>query len=448
MKHIIPFFLAAVMFNSCGIYKKYERPEVVTDSLYRHSPMDTTSLASLSWKELFTDPLLQELIDSGLQTNTDINVAKLKVDEAIARLTNAKLSYLPSVNLTPEGSISRFSGQTTKTYNLGLTADWELDIFGKVTNAKRAALADLNASRAYVQAVQTQLISTIANSYYSLLMLDAQRENGMATKIIWNKTIQTLSALKKAGKSNEAAVLQAQANLHALEISIAGIERNITEVENALTALIGSPNLTIRRSNLSLVELPDTLMTGLPLQLLSNRPDVQEAEYNLMRAFYATNQARSAFYPSITLAGTIGWTNNGGIVSNPGGWLLNAIASLTQPLFNKGTNIANLKIAQAQQEQAKLLFQQSLLDAGKEVNDALAQWQTASGQLEMNDRQIEALEEAVRKIELLMKYTPTTYLEVLTAQQSLLAAQQSKAQYQFERIQGVINLYHALGGGR
>ncbi len=219
-------------------------------------------------------------------------------------------------------------------------------------------------------------------------------------------------------------------------------------MENALKALIGSPNLTIRRSDLSSVELPDTLMTGLPLQLLSNRPDVQEAEYNLMRAFYATNQARSAFYPSITLAGTIGWTNNGGIVSNPGGWLLNAIASLTQPLFNKGTNIANLKIAQAQQEQAKLLFQQSLLDAGKEVNDALAQWQTTSEQLEMNERQIEALEEAVRKIELLMKYTPTTYLEVLTAQQSLLAAQQSKAQYQFDRIQGVINLYHALGGGR
>ena len=193
---------------------------------------------------------------------------------------------------------------------------------------------------------------------------------------------------------------------------------------------------------------PDTVSIGGPLQLLSNRPDVRQAEMELAQAFYATNAARAAFYPNITLSGTLGWTNNGGgVIVNPGQWLLNAIGSLTQPLFNRGTNIANLKIAKSRQEEAKLLFRQSLLNAGKEVNDALTAWQTAKSQIEINARQVETLCDAVRKTESLMRHSNATYLEVLTAQQSLLEAEVQQLQTRFERIQSVIKLYHVLGGG-
>lgn len=185
----------------------------------------------------------------------------------------------------------------------------------------------------------------------------------------------------------------------------------------------------------------------MPLQLLANRPDVRQAERNLAHSFYATNIARAAFYPTINLSGSAGWTNNGGVVVNPAKWLLNAIGSLTQPLFNRGTNIANLRIAEARQEESKLLFRQTLLDAGKEVNNALTAWQTANGQIEIADSQVETLKEAVRKTELLMRHSPTTYLEVLTAQQSLLKAELTALQSRYDRIQSIITLYHAVGGG-
>ena len=279
-------------------------------------------------------------------------------------------------------------------------------------------------------------------------MLDRQLTIGQQTLESWEKSIRTLEALKRAGQSNDAAVLQAQANRMALESSVLSIRKNISETENALSALIALPSQTIERGTLEDAVFPETMSVGIPVQLLANRPDVRQAERNLAQAFYATNAARAAFYPSLTLSGTFGWTNNGGgVVVNPGQWLLNAIGSLTQPLFNRGTNIANLKIAKIKQEEATLLFQQSLLDAGKEVNDALAQWQTARKQIAIGEQRIAALQEAVRKTELLMRHSPTNYLEVLTAQQSLLDAQQVQSQNRFEEIQGVINAYHAVGGG-
>lgn len=208
------------------------------------------------------------------------------------------------------------------------------------------------------------------------------------------------------------------------------------------------PSQVIERGALADAVFPETVSIGVPLQLLANRPDVRQAERNLAQAFYATNAARAAFYPSLTLSGTLGWTNNGGgVVTNPAGWLANAVGLLVQPLFNRGANRANLKVAKARQEEATLLFRQSLLDAGKEVNDALTAWQTARQRLEIDRSQIAILREAVRKTELLMRYSPTTYLEVLTAQQSLLAAEQTEAQDRFDEIEGVIALYHALGGG-
>lgn len=449
MKRLFIYIMSAIILSGCSVYRKYDLPDISVPDSYRNvETTDTTSLATLSWRELFADSRLQSLIDTAIVNNTDLAVARLKVKEAEAALLNARLSYLPSVGLNAEGGVSKFDGSTAKTYNIGVNASWELDIFGKITNAKRGALAALEGSEAYRQAVQSQLIATVANSYYTLSMLDAQLDVNIRTLETWRKTVRTMEALKKAGKSNDAAVLQAKANVLSLESAQLALRKSITETENALYALIGITDYPeIKRGSLTEAVFPDNLATGVPLQLLANRPDVRQAERNLAQSFYATNVARAAFYPSISLSGTIGWTNNGGgIVANPGKWLLNAIGSLTQPLFNRGANIANLRIAEAQQEEAKLLFRQSLLDAGKEVNNALTAWQTSNGQIEIADSQVDTLKEAVRKTELLMRHSPTTYLEVLTAQQSLLDAELTALQSRYDRIQSIITLYHALGG--
>ena len=436
----------------CSIYKPYARPEIgmEVDSLYRDMDnMDTVSIATLSWDKLFTDPCLQKLIMEGLAQNTDLRIARTRVEAAEAVLMNARLSYLPSVSLTSEGSISHTEGQSAlKTYNLAASASWEIDLFSKITNAKQGARAALEGSRAYEQAVRTGLIATIAGSYYTLLMLDRQLDISQQTLDSWEEMERTLVALKQSGKTNDAAVLQARANRMALQASTVSILKNIRETENSLSALLAMPSDVIERRTLNGQHFPDTLSVGLPVQLLANRPDVRQAEWNLAQAYYATNAARAAFYPSITLSGTVGWTNNaGGMVSNPGNWLFNAVSSLVQPLFNRGTNVANLHQARARQEEALLLFRQSLLDAGKEVNNALSRWQTANIRLKYDYAQISALQEAVRKTELLMRHSSVNYLEVLTARQALLEAELTQAQDMFEKMQGVIDLYHAVGGG-
>lgn len=449
-KYIIPI-LSLLQLTGCGVYRQYERPDIKTEKLYaEYTPADTTTLADKPWRELFTDPCLQKLVEQALEQNTDLQVAYLKTNEAKAVVLNAKLAYLPSANISVEGSVSRLDGSTSKTYNLGAGASWEIDLFGRLTAAKREAAAALESSEAYRQAVQTGLVSTIADSYYTLLMLDCQLGINTETQKNWTATIRVLEALKKSGRSNEAAILQARANLIALENAEISLRKSIFETENALSSLLAVPSQPIERGALDEQSFPEDLSVGVPLQLLSRRPDVRQAEFELARAFYATNVARAAFYPSINLAGTVGWTNNGGgIVLNPGQWLLNAIGSLTQPLFNRGTNIANLKIAKTRQEEATLLFRQSLLDAGEEVNNSLTQLQSARKRIDNDHRQIDILKEAVRKTELLMRHSPnTTYLEVLTAQQSLLDAENTLAQDRFDEIQGIIHLYHALGGGR
>ena len=441
---------AVCLMTGCSIYKPYSRPEVQTEGLYRdlEETRDTASIATLGWRNLFSDKNLQALIEKGLERNTNLRVAHIRVKAAEAVLMNARLSYLPSVVLTPDGSISGTEGaKAIKTYNLAASASWEIDLFGKVTNAKREALAALEGSRAYGQAVETQLIATIANSYYMLLMLDRQLIISEQTLITWKETEHSIEALKRAGKSNDAAVLQAKANRLALEASVVSIRKSIRETENVLSALLADTSHDIMRGALQKQQFPDTLSAGLPIQLLANRPDVRQAEWNLAQAYYATNAARSAFYPSLTLSGSTGWTNNvGGVVVNPGSWLFSAVGSLMQPLFNKGTNIANLRQAKARQEEALLLFQQSLLDAGKEVNNALTRWQSARIRIDYVNQQIMTLQEAVRKTELLMQHTSTNYLEVLTARQRLLEAELTQAQDKFEEIQGVIDLYHAVGG--
>lgn len=437
------------MLSSCGIYTKYERPDVAIDSTYRDlQSTDTTSLAQLSWRELFTDKKLQNLIELGLSQNTDFQVALLQIEASQASLRSAKLAYLPSLDFVAEGGISRYNGTTKKTHSLGLEASWEIDVFGKMTNAKRSAKAVLEASEAYAQAVKTQIVATIAESYYTLLMLDEQLRISEATLTNWDSTIAALEVLARAGQSNDVAVHQAKANRIALEASILTIKSSITTTENSLSALLKESPHIIDRGILKNQAFTDSLLVGIPIQLLSNRPDVRQAEFNLAEAFYATNSARSAFYPTLSLSGTLGWTNSGGsTIINPGKWLTSAAAQLTAPIFNRGTNRANLQIAKATQQQALLLFEQAIIDAGTEVNDALTQCQCSRERIELDKAQIEQLQAAVDKTNLLMRYSSTNYLEVLTAQQSLLSAQLTLAEDQTEFFQNVINLYHSLGGG-
>lgn len=454
MKKIIIALVGVLSMSGCHIYQNYERPEVaVADSLYRPSEWwsaDTVSVASLPWQELFTDVHLQRLIDDGLRQNTDLQVARLKVEEAEATLMSSRLSFLPSLSFEPQGSLSSFDGaKPSKTYTIPVAASWEIDLFGKLRNAKKGAEAVVLQSRAYSQAVQTQLIATVAESYYTLLMLDEQYRISERTSANWADYIRTLKALKANSTVDETAIAQAEANKLQVDASLLTLQQQIQSVENTLSVLLGRAPGPVERGSLSEQSFPAELSAGVPLQLLRNRPDIRQAEWVLAQACYTTNEARAAFYPSVTLSGTAGWTNNGGGgIANPGSWLLNAVASLVQPLFNRGTNIARLKISKAQQQEALLQFRQSILDAGSEVNDALTQWQISRQRQELDREQIASLDRALRSTRLLMQYGTTNYLEVLTAQQSLLQAELTEAEDRFAEIQGVISLYHALGGGQ
>ena len=462
MKKLIISLAAILALSSCGIYSKYKPVTEIPDGLYGHGGTDTPGLTSadpeiqrsdtaanfgnLSWREVFTDPYLRVLIDSALVRNTDLRTAHLRVKEAEATLLSARLSYLPAFSLSPQGTASSFDGgKATQTYSLPVSASWEIDIFGRLTNAKRRAQAVVAQSRDYEQAVQTQLIAAVANNYFTLLMLDAQIEISTATEAAWKESVATTRAMKAAGMVTEAALSQTEATYYNICTTLLDLQEQLNQAENALSLLLAD----IPRGRLADQQLPENLSVGVPLQILSNRPDVRSAEQSLAQAFYTTNAARSAFYPSITLSGSAGWTNSAGaMIVNPGKFLATAVASLTQPLFNRGANIAQLRIAKAQQEEARLSFEQTLLNAGSEVNNALVQYQTARDKSAYFNRQVASLENAARSTQLLMKHGNTTYLEVLTAQQTLLNAQLSQVANRFTEIQGVITLYQALGGGR
>lgn len=452
MKKIIVLTTATALLSSCGIYTKYQPAETTPDNLYGEEVAvdDTTNFGNVNWRELFTDPQLQALIEQGLQNNTDLRSAQLQIEEAEAALMSAKLAFLPSFALSPQGTISSFDGgKATKTYTLPVTASWELDIFGRLRNAKQQAKALYAQSKDYQQAVRTQLIAGIANVYYTLLMLDEQLAISQQTEEAWKETVASTRALMDAGLANEAATSQMEAAYYSVQTSILDLKEQINQVENSLALLLAETPRRYERGKLADQRLPEDVAVGVPMQMLSNRPDVRAAERSLEQAFYATNQARAAFYPSIVLSGSAGWTNSAGsMIVNPGKFLASAVGSLTQPLFNKGQIMAQYRIAKAQQEEASLSFQQALLNAGSEVNDALVACQTSKAKTLLFEKQIQSLEKTLESTSLLMEHGTTTYLEVLTARQSLLSAQLSQTANRFTEIQSVINLYQALGGGR
>lgn len=444
---IYKIILIAVMltgFSSCGLYTKYEREDMwFADSLYRRMevPADSLSTASLSWEMMFTDPILQEWIHHGIEYNSDINIARLRIEESEAALMAARWAFLPGAGFTAQGGLpGSFSARAD--------VSWEADIFGSLRNSKRKAQAALEQSKAYRHAVQTQLVATIANSYYTLLMLDEQLAVSERTLKTWEENIRTLEALKRAGKTNEAAVLQAKANRLNVEASVLTLEKERLAMENSFCALLGIVPMEIERGTLAEQEFPEGLSAGIPVELLSRRPDVRQAEMALAQAFYTKNAAKASFYPALNLSGAIGWTTgNGNIVLDPGSLISNLIASLTQPIFGRGANKARLKAAQAQLQIASYEFRQSILEAGVEVNNAITMWQTAKKRVELDKKQILNLQAAVWNTQLLMKHGNTNYLEVLTAQKNLLSAELSEVADRYDEIQSIVNLYHALGGG-
>ncbi len=449
---------ATALLSSCGIYTKYDRPEEVqAPEMYRDTATwgntlsaDTVSMGDLPWRSIFTDPQLQSLIEEGLANNTDLRTTMLKVREAEALLLSSKLAFLPSLALSPQGTISSFDGgKASHTYSLPVTASWEVDIFGNLLNAKRGAQATLEKGIAYQQAVQTQLVAAIANYYYTLLMLDKQLEITEETVVKWRENVEVMKAMKEAAMTNEAAVVQSEANYYQIVATLPDLRRNIRETENALSVLLAKAPQPVYRGKLENQYLPMTFSTGIPLHLLANRPDVKMAELALAETFYATNQARSAFYPSVTISGSAGWTNSAGnMIINPAKFLASAVGSLTQPLFYRGTNIARLRVARAQQEEAKLNFQQSILNASSEVSDALYLYQASAEKSDTRKKQIDALEKSVEYTNDLFRFGTSSYLEILTAEQSLLSARLSEVSDNFSKMQAVVNLYHALGGGR
>ena len=440
--YILIGIAALLSFDSCSLYRQYERPDMHwVDSLYRRLPNaeDTVSSASVNWETFFTDSLLREWIALGIQHNTDFNVAKIKMEEAEAALLAARWALLPGASLSMQGGLPG-------SFSTSVSASWETDIFGALKNANRKAEAAILQSEAYRQAVQTKLVASIANSYYTLLMLDEQLAISRRTLGTWEENIRTLEALKRAGKTNEAAVLQAKANKYSVEASILTLNKEILAVENSFCALLGTVPMSIVRGTLADQKLPETLSAGVPADLLSRRPDVKQAEMALAQTFYDRNIAEAAFYPSLNLSGALGWTS-GGVSVDGGSMITNLVASLGQPIFSRGKIIAGRKSAEAKYRQALYNFRQSLLDAGVEVNNALVLWNTSQKRVELDKKQILSLQAAVWNTQLLMKHGNANYLEVLSAQKNLLQAELTEATDRFNEIQSIINLYQALGGG-
>ena len=466
MKKIIILMCATALLSSCHIYKSYDRPEDITvEGLYRDTiaggdtlAADTANFGNLPWKEVFTDAQLQTLIEQALTNNADLRSAALTVKQAQAALMSARLAYAPMLALSPQGTVSSFDkGKATQTYSLPVTASWQIDLFGQLLNPKRKAQVSLKQTQFYEQAVQTQVIANVANMYYTLLMLDRQLQISESTCDILKRNLETVEAMKEAAMANSAslprpngpAVEQSRTAYAQVLASLPDIRQSIRETENALCLMLNQPAQSIARGTLEQQQLPAEFSTGIPLQLLSNRPDVKAAEMSLAASYYDTNSARAAFYPQITLSGSAGWTNSAGsAIINPGKLLASAIGSLTQPLFYRGANIARLKQAKAQEEQAKIQFQTTLLKAGNEVSNALYQYQMTSDKAISREIQVNSARKAAEDTKELFNLGTSTYLEVLSAEQSYLSAQLSEVADTFDRMQSVISLYQALGGGR
>ena len=456
MKKILFILAGTLVLAGCKSYKNYERPQNIADTaneqLFRDvQATDTMSFGNRPWREVFTDAQLQQLIEKALAQNTDLQKADHNIKKARIGLKVSKLSYLPTLAVAPQGSITSTDGmKAIKTYALPLSLSWELGSWGSLRNNRKKAGVDTLIAASAKQATQTAIVSAVANLYYTLQMLDEQLRTTNETVVLWKKNVDAMEAMQEAGLTTNAAVAQARANFYELQTTIPTLEHSIRQTENALCVILNEAPHPIARSAFNADAFPADFSTGVPLQLLSSRPDVKIAELQLASAFYNTNIARSAFYPSLTLTGTAGWTNSAGsAIMNPAVFLANAVGSLVQPLFAQGKLRAQYKIAKIEEESLTLDFRNTLLTAGQEVSDALSSYQTATAKAEKRKLEVEQLEQALEKTLFLFSHGNTTsYLETLTAQQSLLSAKLSLISDKYDKLQAGISLYQALGGGR
>lgn len=446
----------ALMLGGCNIYKKYELPvdnSIVKD--YDKSlkvEADSASLPYLSWRAIFTDPLLQSYIDTALIRNKDLDDARLNVEMALAQLQGAKLSYFPAVALNPNGGAAKYgdSKMNRWSYTIPMSINWEIDVFGKILNRKRGAKVTVEQMEDYRQAVQSQIVCAVANCYYGLVLLNQQLDLTQRTAVIWKDQVESMKLMKEAGWVNEAAVVQSDANYWSIMGSIPDIKQSIKEMENTMSLLLHQyPAHISVTSNLEF-ELPVDLKDGVPVSYLAVRPDVRAAERGLAAAFYNTNSARAAFYPSLNITSQGGFTNLlGSMVSNPGKFFIQLAGSLAAPIFSRGANIANLRVAKAKQAQAMNAFEKTVLNASADVSDALSAYENNKLKRECLLQQINNLEKSVEYTqELLTLDSKTTYLEVLTARSSLLNAQMSSLAAWHSKVSSLISLYQAVGGGR
>ena len=450
--------LFPLLLSSCGVYTKYERPEVNTKGIIRDvvsdvdtlkATADTTTFANLPWRQVFTDPQLQALIQQGLDKNPDLLNAALNVQIVESQLKMSKLAFLPQVTFSPQGVFSSWDfGKASQTYSMPLNASWTVDLFGNLLNQKRSSQMALLATKDYQVVVKTKIVSGIANMYYTLLMLDRQLEilNDMSglTKDTWDM----MKLQMQLGRYRSTSVQSAEASHYSVLTQIEDMKRQIREVENSLSLLIGQPAQTIKRGKLADQVLPSQFATGVGIQLLKNRADVHAAEMNLASSFYDVNTARSRFYPSLTISGTGSYTNSGGgMIVNPGKILASAVASLVQPIFMNGKLTEGLKISKAQYEQDYNTWQNAVLTAGSEVSNALVQYNAYQKKSELDAHRVEVLKKNVEDTRALVSSSTSTYLEVIQAQNSLLNAEISKVTDDFNKMQAVVSLYQALGGG-
>lgn len=451
------FVLTTVLTaTSCRITQPYRSPGVDVDNLYRDvASTDTATIATLPYTQIFTDTVLQRLIAQGIGNNPDLLVAYTRIQQAQASYLQSRAAFLPSLNATAGLTTSRLSNaqgfgvrNSATTYELGLSPGWEADIWGRLRSSRRAAFANLLQTQAGTRAVQTGLVANIANSYFTLLALDRQLFITRQTVAYWDTTVVTMRALKEAARVTEAAVVQSEAQRYAAEVTIPDLQQNIRETENALRILLGLPPGPVGRSTLEAQQPIVALQTGVPAQLLSNRPDVQEAELNYRYYFELTNVARASFYPALAITATTGLSalKPGGIFQ-PGSFGASIGPSLVQPIFNRRLNRTQLEIAQAQQQGALVSFRNALLNAGRDVSDALSLYGGAVTKQDIRAREITALTNSVSYTTELLRYGFATYTEVITARQSLLQAQLGSVNDRLQQLQAGVNLYRALGGG-
>ena len=456
------------MLTGCGIYNKYEQNTPTPSDAFGSdesilAATGETTIAQMSWREFFTDPLLQQLIEQVLANNTDLNSARIAIEKSQAALTAAKLAYLPSLYFAPQGTLAKFDDNPwSKTYNLPLQLSWDVDVFGSITNKKRAAKAVLLQAQMGEEAIRTNLISAVAQQYYMLQLLDRQLDILTMTDSLWNASLEMQKTLWENGKAYSTAVNQMESSYLNVKTQIVDTRRNIIATENALSRLMATSPQHIARQKWGASALekrpengagqrmfdPAFLKVGVPATMLELRPDIRMANHAMAEAFYNTQAARAAFFPSITLTGTAGWTNSaGGMVIDPGKLLLSAVGQLTQPIFARGQLKANLKINKLTQEDLQKKYVQTVIDAGNQVNEAMADCQAAREKYDYYYRQVEVLYNAYAGTHELMDNGKASYLEVLTAQESLLSAQLSEAANMYNGAKAVIALYIALGGG-